>query len=298
MLAAMTIAVTSQVYEDAGLHASLFALFDTVWGFLRPKEALAGRLGFPWRQISTPFAVVEDGRVIAHAGLLPVPLVVDGKEVSAGAIHAVCVAADRRGEGLGRRVLEAALAAADERYPAVVLASEKEALYAKFGFAARELHVFVAHGTRGDGGARQLDVSRPEDAALWVAAMRGRAALSDRFSVIDRGAINTFDALNRDGTSAPLWIDDRLGVVYYARVEGGRVVIDDVFAPGPIDGEALLAGLALAGDEVVFGCDPGECGLALRCTPVAYAETDDRLQIRGALVDASVPVSWPAYSFT
>jgi GNAT superfamily N-acetyltransferase len=294
----MSTAVVSHVYEDPALHESLFALFDTVWGFLRAKEALAGRLGFAWSRVSTPFAVVEAGRVVAHAGLLPVELVVAGRPVTTGAIHAVCVAADRRGRGLGRRVLTAALAAADERYPAVVLASEKEALYARFGFRARGLHVFAAHGVAGGGGARPLDVSRADDAALWLAAMRTRTALSDRFSVIDRGAINTFDAINRDGTHAPLWIDERLGAVYYARVEGGRVIVDDVFAAGPCDGEALLAGMALAGEAVVFGCDPQRLGLATECVPVAYAAADDRLQIRGALVDDDVPVAWPTYSFT
>lgn len=293
----MSVEIVSEVYEDASLSASLFGLWDTVWGFLRAKEALAGRLGFPWRAVTTPFAAVEDGRVIAHAGLMPIPMVIDGAAVTIGAVHAVCVAATRRGEGLGRRVLAAALAACDERYPACVLASEKEALYAKFGFSPRGLQVFVAHGSAGGGAARPLDCSRADDAAVWVAAMRTRAALSDRFAVLDRGAINTFDALRVDGSHAPLWHDERLGVVYYARRAGARVVIDDVFARGPFDGEALLAGLALAGVEVVFGCDPELLGLATRAEPIAYAEADDRIQIRGGLIGEDARVAWPAYSF-
>jgi ribosomal protein S18 acetylase RimI-like enzyme len=298
MLAGMPVSIVTNAYEDPRLRASLFALYDTVWGFLRAKEALAAGLGFPWRQISTPFAAVDGGRVVAHAGLLGVPMVVAGRALTVGAIHAVCVAEELRGQGLGRRVLTAALAAADERYPAVVLASEKETLYAKFGFQPRALHVFVAHGVAGDGGARRLDLGRADDAALWVGMMRARGAVSDRFAVLDGGAVNAFDAVNRDGSHAPLWADDRLGVVYYARRDGGRVVIDDVFAAGPFDGEALLAGLALAGDEVVFGCDPELLGLETRVEIVPYSVKDDRLMIRGVLVDDEVPVAWPAYSFT
>lgn len=294
----VSVEIVTDVYGVPELNASLFALWDTVWGFLRAKEAHAGRLGFPWREVTTAYAAVEDGRVIAHAGLMPVPLVVDGEAVTIGAIHAVCVAAARRGEGLGRRVLEAALAACDERYPAAVLASEKEALYAKFGFSPRGLHVFVAHGSRGGGAARRLDASRAEDAALWAGAMRTRAALSHRFAVLDRGGINAFDAYDVDGSHAPLWHDERLGVVYYARVDGRSVVIDDVFAPAPFDGEALIAGLALAGEEVVFGCDPGLLGLATRTRDIVYAAKDDRLLIRGSVVGEDVRVAWPAYSFT
>lgn len=295
----MTIELVTHAYEDPGLSASLFALWDTVWRFLRAKEAIAGRLGFPWREVTTPFALVEDGRVIAHAGLLEIPLVVAGQAVTIGGMHAVCVAAERRGEGLGRRVMTACLAAADGRgYPAVVLGSEKVGLYAKFGFRVRALQTFVAHGVDGGGGARALDLKRADDAGIWTSAMRSRGALADRFAVLDRGLLNAFDAVNVDGSHAPVWLDERLGVVYYARAEDGRVIVDDVFAPGPFDGEALLAGMALAGEEVVFGCDPGGLGIAAEARAAAYAEKDDRIQIRGRIPgDDEGPIAWPAYSF-
>lgn len=291
--------IVTNVYEVPALNASLFALWDTVWGFLRAKEGIAGRLGYPWREVTTPFALVEDGRVIAHAGLLEIPLVVAGQAVTIGGMHAVCVAAERRGQGIGRRVMAAALAAADERgYPAVVLASEKVSLYAKFGFRVRQLQVFAARAVAGGGGARALDLGREEDAKIWVSAMRSRGALSDRFAVLDRGLLNAFDAVNRDGTHAPLWLDERLGAVYYARQEGGRVIVDDVFAAGPFDGEALLAGMALSGDEVVFGCDPGLLGLTTQARASEYAAADDRLQMRGRIAgDDEGPIAWPVYSF-
>lgn len=298
-LAGMDAEIVTDVYADPRLRESLFGLWDTVWGFLRAKEAIAGRLGYPWAEVTTPFAVVERGRVIAHAGLLEVPVVVAGEAVTLGGVHAVCVLRDRRGEGLGRRVLTAALGEADRRgYPAVVLASEKEALYARFGFRARALRTYVARGADGRGGARALDLRNGEDAAAWVTAMRSRGALSRRFAVLDRGLLNAFDAVNRDGSHAPLWIDEALGVVYYARQEEGRVVIDDVFAAEPFDGEALLAGLALAGEEVVFGCDPESLGLVTRTREVVYAPKDDRLQMRGRIAgDDEGAIAWPVHSF-
>lgn len=292
----MAAELRTDVYEDPALRESLFALLNGVWGFLRAKEAIAARLGYPWRAISSPYALVERGRVIAHAGLMPVPLVDAGARVTLGAIHAVCVAAERRGEGLGRRVLEAALAGCDARFPGAVLASEKLALYARFGFSPRALHRFVARGAAGRGHARRLDLSRPDDAALFTAAMRGRAALSDSFAVLDDGAIHAFDAVHPDGTHAPLWHDERLGAVYYARAEAGRVTIDDVFAPAPFAGEALLDGLALAGEEVAFHFDPGLLGLTTRIEAVPYGPKDDRLQFRGPVI-AAPSVAWPRYAF-
>jgi len=41
-----------------------------VWPRLRPREARAAALGFPWSQVSTATVVWEEGRVLAHAGLL------------------------------------------------------------------------------------------------------------------------------------------------------------------------------------------------------------------------------------
>lgn len=287
----------TDVHEIPALRESLLTLFDGVWGFLRAKEAIAARLGYPWRAISTPFALVDGDRVVAHAGLLPLPLVVDGAPLTVGAVHAVCVAADRRGRGLGRRVLEAALADCDARYPGAVLFSEKLALYARFGFSPRDLHRHVARGATGRGHARRLDLERPDDAALWAAAMRGRGALSDSFAVLDDGRVNAFDAVLTGGGHAPLWHDERLGAVYYAETDGRRVVVDDIFAAGPFDGAALLDGLALAGDEVVFGCDLDRLGLATRIEAQPYAPRDDRLQVRGGVL-AAASVAWPRYSFT
>lgn len=290
--------LVTNAYDDPALNASLFTLFDQIWPFVRPKEALAAKLGFGWRTVTTPFAAVEAGRVVAHAGVLPLPVRVSGKDLTVGAVHAVCVAPERRGRGLGRRVLSAALEHADARYPAVVLASEKEALYAKFGFSPRLLHQFVVAGGRAEGRARALDVRMSPDARLWVEAMQTRVAMSNRFAVLDRGAVNTFDALNVDGSHAPLWHDPEIGAVYYARLDGTRVVIDDLFAADPVEGTRLLAGLPWKTDSVAFAFDPERLGLEARVEPRPYAAADDRLMIRGPLVDAGVPLGWPTYSFT
>jgi hypothetical protein len=195
-------------------------------------------------------------------------------------------------------VLEAALAEADRRFTTVVLASEKESLYARFGFRPRALQVHVAAGTDAHARARPLDVRRAEDARVWVEAMRTRVALSDRFAVLDRGAVNTFDALNVDGTSAPLWHDEELDAVYYARREGNRVIVDDLFVARPIEGERLLSGLPWSCAEVAFGFDPQKLGLAARAEPRPYEPADDRLLVRGGEIPSDAPVAWPAYSFT
>ncbi|MFF2081361.1 GNAT family N-acetyltransferase [Kitasatospora sp. NPDC058162] len=50
-----------------------------------------------------------DGRLVAHTGLLPLPLTVGGTDLEAMGVGGVCVAAERRGEGLAQAVVGAAL---------------------------------------------------------------------------------------------------------------------------------------------------------------------------------------------
>ncbi|MFF3003002.1 GNAT family N-acetyltransferase [Kitasatospora sp. NPDC057940] len=50
-----------------------------------------------------------DGRLVAHAGLVPIPLTVGGTDLEAIGVGGVAVAPDRRGAGLAQAVVRAAL---------------------------------------------------------------------------------------------------------------------------------------------------------------------------------------------
>ncbi|GAB7186524.1 GNAT family N-acetyltransferase [Kitasatospora sp. Ki12] len=50
-----------------------------------------------------------DGRLVAHTGLLPLPLTAGGTDLVVMGVGGVCVAPDRRGGGLARTVVGAAL---------------------------------------------------------------------------------------------------------------------------------------------------------------------------------------------
>ncbi|MEU8922653.1 GNAT family N-acetyltransferase [Kitasatospora sp. NPDC048545] len=51
-----------------------------------------------------------DGRLVAHTGLLPLPLTAGGTDLTVMGVGGVCVAPDRRGGGLAHAVVGAALA--------------------------------------------------------------------------------------------------------------------------------------------------------------------------------------------
>jgi predicted N-acetyltransferase YhbS len=92
----------------------------------------------PGRPKDKRFALIEDGRLIASAGILTADVHVGDRTFPVVGIGGVIVTRSRRGQGLFRRVMEPALAAARAAGPdhALLFCLPKNVpLYEKFGFA-------------------------------------------------------------------------------------------------------------------------------------------------------------------
>ncbi|MGW2249668.1 GNAT family N-acetyltransferase [Kitasatospora sp. NPDC001660] len=96
------------------------------------------RTGLAFRPKDVHFGVrAADGRLVAHTGLLPLPLTVGDVDVEAVGVGGVAVAADRRGGGLARAVVGAALDHARTLGPAYALLFCRPplvGLYERLGF--------------------------------------------------------------------------------------------------------------------------------------------------------------------
>ncbi|MBC8068288.1 MAG: GCN5-related N-acetyltransferase, partial [Deltaproteobacteria bacterium] len=78
------------------IDADLLDLLASHWAMLRPAIPEAARLGARWEQMSTAFVEREDGVAVAHAGVLWIPMVIDGEARPVAGVHAVCTAATHR----------------------------------------------------------------------------------------------------------------------------------------------------------------------------------------------------------
>ncbi|MCF3120284.1 GNAT family N-acetyltransferase [Streptomyces arenae] len=65
--------------------------------------------GLTWLPKEDHFGIRHDGRLVAHAGLLRLPVSVGGTATEVVGVGGVAVAPDVRGQGLARRVVAAAL---------------------------------------------------------------------------------------------------------------------------------------------------------------------------------------------
>ncbi|MFF7993723.1 GNAT family N-acetyltransferase [Kitasatospora xanthocidica] len=82
-----------------------------------PDPSRVAEWGLAWRLKDHHFGIRADGRLVAHAGLVVLPLSVGGKRMDVVGLGGVAVAEDRRGRGLARRVVSGTMEHARELGP-------------------------------------------------------------------------------------------------------------------------------------------------------------------------------------
>jgi hypothetical protein len=220
--------------------------------------------------------------MIAHAGVLEINLVVAGRPMLVGGIHAVVTHPDRRYRGHSRTLMEEALAWCDARYETVVLTGDP-VLYDRYGFRSWPEHRFAGK-RRGSGGRglRLLDRRSAADGELLLGLLDARAPVSRRLGIVRDRAIFLFDT-----AKWPLHYAADLDAVVAYSVKEGVLRLYDVVAARTPPVEAVLARVAEPFERVEIYFAPDEVtDLAPEPHPLG---ADDHLMIRGPW-----PVDGPA----
>ena len=124
--------------ERPGDWAEIETLIDAAFGD-RETSAFAGRIrSSPGYVPDLSFVVEENGEIVAHTMLSRIRL--EGPDVDVLVLTPMSVRPDRQRRGVGRALVEAVLAAADERGEPLVLVEGIPSYYPKLGFrSATEL---------------------------------------------------------------------------------------------------------------------------------------------------------------
>lgn len=214
--------------DDPALRERLFGLLDLAFGEdLSGQERAARRLGMHWEEVSTPFCRFEADELVSHVGVLELPLVVNGRPLRAGGIHAVATHPARRRRGLYRGLIQDALAWCEPRFDALELCTVQPELYQPFGFRVLPEQRFVGPGPRAPGrdGLRALDYGAAGDLALLHRLLAERAPVSQRLGVAGGAAVLLFDEARR-----PLHHVPDLDAVLSLELEGDVLRLFDVVA--------------------------------------------------------------------
>lgn len=261
---------------------AVLSVLDSTWPGISASIAHAGSLGWFWGEVTTPFVSERGGEPVAHVGVLRVELVLRGERVRAAGVHAVCCRPTRRGEGHMRAAMEAALAHIDALGLPAILVCEEPGIYERFGFArVEELRSWFPRPeiTAGRPG-RRLDAARPADVAALRAGLRNRAAVSERFAVVDPGWLfGLCELLNSESLRRVRRVEE-LGVWVVCEVRDRVLELLDVVGPVIPPLEALAPHLPSGFDRVRVHFPPDLLGVPDSVEPMP---ADDVLMVRGPL---------------
>ena len=97
-------------------------------------------LGFSFP--SKPFLKEENGEILSHVGFLEYPMLIEGRQHKAAALHAICTKATHRGRGFASELIQEALQYARENYEFVILFTKLPNFYEKFSFQRMQEYRF------------------------------------------------------------------------------------------------------------------------------------------------------------
>jgi len=211
---------------------------------------------------SMPFGwFAEDGTLAANLSAFAMPVVVNGRRINAAALQSGAVRPPWRGHGLYRDVTKKALDwCSDQGFEAIVLYTDKPALYEPYGFRTLPMHSFSGDAPAPVGApqGRSIDPGNADDLALLQDLLVRREAVSGTLAVVSSPAmflINT--QLDPD---VRLTFIEQLSAVIAWKLDGGTLILLDVLAAPIPPLAAILGGLGVRPDRVEVLFRPDKLG--------------------------------------
>lgn len=280
-------------YQDnPELLGCVFELLDQVFSGIGDHVEAAGPLGLDWGKTSTPFVRIEGGKAVSHVGVLSLPLIIAGREVTAAGIHAVCTHPDHRGRGHYRAVMSEVVEWCDGRFETALLFTDSPGMYEPFGFRVVPESRFVPTTIPpGDparpAGLRKLDWSCRDDVALLRRLVRERSPVSTTLGVASEESVFAFNAVH-----LPMWYAQELDAIVSFSVDDRTVRIFDVVARRMPTWAELAAQLPAGTDRVEVCFCPDGLGLEAPAEPCA-GQGHGCIMVRGTFVRDQRPLMFP-----
>lgn len=184
-----------------------------------------------WTAASIPFIIEEQGEIIAHAGIWPITLRLNGKEHHTASIHGVCVKPEHRSKGYFKKLMQETMQYADNNFDSSLLFTEKPYLYKNYPYKAMlpEYDFILSAKTKVQSKTsdlRVLDFDDPKDLAIMHNLLTARVPLSDQFSIV--GAGNTLFIFNT--LQKKIYYSLKLNTVILSEIKEGALYIQEIIS--------------------------------------------------------------------
>lgn len=277
--------------KDPGLSAAVFNLLDEVFPGLSSAAGAMRALGACWEEVSTPYVRKEDGRIVAHVGVIELPLVLMGAPVRVGSVHAVATHPDHRRRGFYRELMQEVIASTSRRFDALLLTTENPEYYEPLGFRRIPESYFrlpLSH-PGGDTEPRRFRFEDRGDVALLQRLIATRQPVSRMAGLGPAYAVFCFNECHRG-----LLYSEALDVALAMELAGDRLILFDVAGPSLPSLAALLDCVPRPISEIIFRFSPDR--FAPRAQAVEYLPDyggPSYLMVRGPLAVEGRPFSLP-----
>lgn len=158
------------------------------------KYALKGiKYGAFWDKSSTPFIIEQDGELIAHAGVWPIKLMLNGQEHTTGCFHGICVKKLFRGKGYFKQLMQEIIQYV-QQFDSSIMFVTKPYLYKnypyrimlpEYDFAINDAQLFKDRIQSSTSDLRTLRLDNQNDLNLLHQILAKRVLLSKHLSAMN-----------------------------------------------------------------------------------------------------------------
>lgn len=186
--------------KDKALFEKCITFIDEIFPGCKEMALKGIRYGASWEECSTPFIIEDKGEVIAHAGVWPFTVILNGEKHQTASIHGVCVSQPHRGKGYFKQLMSEAIDYAEKTYQSSLLFTDKPYLYQnypykvmlpEYDFVLKKSNQFSPK----DSDLSVLNLENSADLDLVHQLLTSRLPLSNQFGFYGKSA-NTLFILN------------------------------------------------------------------------------------------------------
>jgi GNAT superfamily N-acetyltransferase len=181
-----------------------------------------------WAESSTPFIIEEQGEIIAHVGVWPITLMLNGEKHRGASIHGICVRPEYRGKGYFKQLMQEAMDYVEDHFDSALLFTEKPYLFQNYPYKIMlpEYDFMLTKNIKKStkkSDLRLLNLDAQQDLSIVHQLLHSRVPLSDIFSIIDGKGLFILNALHKN-----IYYSENLNTIVIFEIKEGILYISEI----------------------------------------------------------------------
>ncbi len=217
--------------RDKNLFERCISFIDEIFPGCKEFALNGMHYGASWPGASIPFIIEDKGKIVAHVGVLPLIVVLNGNNHQTAAIHAVGVNPIHRGKGYFKQLMNEVMTYVKQHYESSFLMTQKPYLFRNYPYTTMlpeyDFLLKKSDFSSKKGDLRELNLDDLDDLALINKLLANRLPLSNQFCLIGKNAITLFILNSMYGK---IGYSDRLNTIVLHQVIDNTLYLREIIA--------------------------------------------------------------------